>query len=79
MALTYATSEMLEDYSALESETSAGFNEEMTFKVEDAVINGNGVGIERREEARKRYRQMPAETMAGDVDRRGDADDFAGA
>jgi HK97 family phage major capsid protein len=44
MAVSYASSELLEDHSALESETSAGFNEEMTFKVEDAVINGNGVG-----------------------------------
>lgn len=44
MAVTYATSELLEDHAALESENSEGFNEEMTFKLENAVINGNGVG-----------------------------------
>ena len=44
MAVSYASSELLEDYSALESETSAGFNEEMTFKIEDGIINGDGVG-----------------------------------
>ena len=44
MALSYATSEMLEDYSALESETSQGYVDEMTFKLENAVINGDGVG-----------------------------------
>lgn len=44
MAVTYATSELLEDYSALESENDAGFREEMTFKLEYAIINGDGVG-----------------------------------
>lgn len=44
MAVTYATSEMLEDFSAMEAELSAGFVEEMTFKIEDSIINGNGVG-----------------------------------
>lgn len=44
MAVSYASSELLEDYSALEAETNAGFQEEMTFKLENAIINGDGVG-----------------------------------
>lgn len=44
MAVSYATSELLEDYSALEAETNAGFQEEMTFKLENSIINGDGVG-----------------------------------
>lgn len=44
MALSYATSELLEDYSALESELNAGYQEEMTFKLENAIIRGDGVG-----------------------------------
>ncbi|MGD9644426.1 MAG: phage major capsid protein [Pirellulales bacterium] len=43
MALGYATSELLEDHSALEAEMTAGYNEEMTFKLGDSVVNGNGV------------------------------------
>lgn len=42
MAVSYATSELLEDYAALESEMDAGFREEMTFKLENAIINGDG-------------------------------------
>lgn len=42
-ALSYATAQLLEDAPALQAEMSAGFNEEMTFKIEDAVINGDGV------------------------------------
>lgn len=44
MAVSYASSELLEDAAALEAETSAGYNEEMSFKLGDAVINGNGIG-----------------------------------
>lgn len=44
MAVSYATSELLEDFAALESEIDAGFREEMTFKLENAIINGDGVG-----------------------------------
>lgn len=44
MATSYATSELLEDFPALEAETSAGFVEEMQFKLENAIINGDGVG-----------------------------------
>lgn len=43
MAVSYATSELLEDHAALEAEMSAGYVEEITFKLEDALINGNGV------------------------------------
>ena len=42
-ALSYATEQLLTDAPALQAEMSAGFNEEMTFKIEDAVINGDGV------------------------------------
>ncbi len=44
MATSYATSELLEDFSALEAETSSEFNEEMTFKLENAIVNGDGSG-----------------------------------
>lgn len=44
MAVSYATSELLEDFAALEAETDAGFREEMTFKLENSIINGDGVG-----------------------------------
>jgi HK97 family phage major capsid protein len=43
-ALSYATNQLLEDAPALQAEMSNGFVEEMTFKIEDAVINGDGVG-----------------------------------
>jgi HK97 family phage major capsid protein len=44
MATCYATDELLEDAAALESVIQTAFNEEMTFKVEDAIINGTGAG-----------------------------------
>lgn len=44
MATSYASNELLEDFSALEAETSAEYLEEMTFKMENAIINGDGVG-----------------------------------
>jgi HK97 family phage major capsid protein len=44
IALCYATDELLEDAAALEAVIGQAFAEEMTFKVEDAVINGTGAG-----------------------------------
>lgn len=44
IALCYATDELLEDAAALESVIQQSFAEEMTFKVEDAIINGTGAG-----------------------------------
>jgi HK97 family phage major capsid protein len=44
IALCYATDELLEDAAALESVIQRGFAEEMTFKVEDAIVNGTGAG-----------------------------------
>lgn len=44
MATSYASEEMLEDHVALAAETSVGFTEELTFKLEDSIINGDGVG-----------------------------------
>jgi len=44
IALCYATDELLEDASALEAVIQESFGEEMTFKVEDAIINGTGAG-----------------------------------
>lgn len=43
-ALVYATDEMLEDQSVLQTVISEGFAEEMSFKAEDAIINGTGTG-----------------------------------
>lgn len=43
MAVSYASSELLDDFSALESELSAGYSEEITFKLENGIINGDGV------------------------------------
>lgn len=43
--LLYATSELLEDQTALQSWIQQAFPEEMTFKAEDAVMNGTGVGM----------------------------------
>ena len=43
-ALVYATDELLEDAMALESWITTYVPEELRFKVEDAFINGNGVG-----------------------------------
>ena len=44
IALCYATDELLEDGAALEAVIQESFGEEMTFKVEDAIINGTGTG-----------------------------------
>ena len=44
IALCYATDELLEDAAALEAVIQESFGEEMTFKVEDAIINGTGAG-----------------------------------
>lgn len=41
-ALFYATSEVLEDADALSAIAERGFQEELTFKLEDAVFRGNG-------------------------------------
>jgi len=43
-ALGYATDELLQDSTALEAIMKQGFTEEIRFEVEDAIINGNGVG-----------------------------------
>ena len=44
MALSYATNEQLQDTPVIASLTTMGFGEEMGFKLDDAVINGSGVG-----------------------------------
>lgn len=45
IGLCYATDELLQDASALETVISEGFREEFTFQIEDAIINGNGSGV----------------------------------
>jgi len=42
--LAYATEELLEDSSALGSILQQGFSEEFAFKIDDAIINGDGAG-----------------------------------
>lgn len=44
MALFYATDELLQDAAALESVAMMAFEEEFGFKVDDAIIRGNGAG-----------------------------------
>lgn len=44
IGLFYATSELLQDASALESIASQGFTEELRFATEDAIIRGTGAG-----------------------------------
>ena len=44
IGLCYATDELLQDAAALESVIMQGFPEEFGFKVDDALINGNGAG-----------------------------------
>ncbi len=44
LGISYATEELLADSSALEAVLRQAFAEEMTFKVEDAIINGDGAG-----------------------------------
>jgi HK97 family phage major capsid protein len=43
--LCYATDELLQDTTALESWIKEAFNTEFTFKLEDAIINGTGAGM----------------------------------
>lgn len=45
VGLYYATEEILTDAVALESEVKGMFSEEFGFKIDDAVINGSGVGM----------------------------------
>lgn len=44
VGLCYATDELLQDAAALEAVIMQAFPEEMTFKVEDAIVNGTGSG-----------------------------------
>jgi len=44
MGICYATDELLEDSAALGAVVSQGFAEEFGFKIDDAIINGTGVG-----------------------------------
>lgn len=44
LAFCYMTDELLEDAAAMEATIQEAFTEEMTFKVEDAIINGTGAG-----------------------------------
>jgi HK97 family phage major capsid protein len=43
--LCYATDELLQDSTALESWLRQAFQDEFTFKIEDAILNGNGSGM----------------------------------
>jgi HK97 family phage major capsid protein len=45
MALCYATDELLADATALEAYIRMAFGDEMSFKLDDAVINGTGAGM----------------------------------
>lgn len=44
IGLCYATDELLDDAAALEGVIMQAFPEEMTFRVEDSIINGSGAG-----------------------------------
>jgi HK97 family phage major capsid protein len=44
IALCYSTDELLADAAALEAVISQAFSEEITFKLEDAILNGTGAG-----------------------------------
>jgi len=44
IAIAYATDELLQDTAALGSILNTGFAEEMGFKIDDAIINGDGAG-----------------------------------
>ena len=44
IGLCYATDELLADYAALGSVISMGFGEEFGFKMDDALVNGDGAG-----------------------------------
>lgn len=43
-ALCYATDNLLEDANALEGWLTPQFNQEMAFKLQDGIVNGDGVG-----------------------------------
>lgn len=45
IGLCYVTDELLQDGAAMESWITQAFTEELTFKTEDAVINGTGAGM----------------------------------
>ena len=45
MALCYMTDELMTDATALEAVISQAFTDEMAFKLDDAIINGTGVGM----------------------------------
>lgn len=45
MALCYATDELLSDATALDAVIRQAFTEEMGFKLDDAILNGNGAGL----------------------------------
>jgi len=44
MGLWYVTEELLQDVTALEQEGTQAFSDEFSFKLDDEIINGNGVG-----------------------------------
>jgi HK97 family phage major capsid protein len=44
IALCYSTDELLQDATALEAIITQAYSEEMSFKVDDAILNGDGVG-----------------------------------
>lgn len=43
--LCYATDEVLQDSTALEAWLRGAFDDEFTFKIEDAIVNGTGAGM----------------------------------
>lgn len=45
IGLCYATDELLQDATALESVIKQGFAEEFGFKIDDAIVNGTGAGM----------------------------------
>lgn len=44
MGICYATDELLQDSTALQSVITQGFSEEFAFKVDDGILNGSGSG-----------------------------------
>jgi HK97 family phage major capsid protein len=44
MAICYATDELLQDATALRAVIQRAYSEEMAYKMDDAIINGSGVG-----------------------------------
>ena len=45
IGLSYVTNRLLQDASAIQSVFSQAFSEEMTFMIEDSIINGTGAGM----------------------------------